>query len=79
MRQKTPPSLARIELPNPVIFDRYVDEHFFLNVDQYRARPESKALDTDFLYIPKRKRASASILSPRCATTGQRYVIALWS
>lgn len=68
-----------IDLPKQEIFDHYDPEHFFTNVAQYRAKPEGLATDRDFMYVLKAKRGSASILTPRCLKTGQRYVLALWS
>ena len=65
-------------MPDATIFDRYDPEHFWSNVDRYKAKPEGKALDHEFVYILKTKRSSGAILTPRCATVGHRIAIALW-
>lgn len=79
---KIEPSISdqktRFEVPNATIFDRYDPEHFWANVEQYKAKPEGKAADHEFMYIPRSKRASAAILTPRCVTAGHRIAIALW-
>ena len=65
-------------VPNAQIFDRFDPEHFWANVEQYRAKLEGRAADHEFMYIPKTKRSSGAILTPRCVTKGHRITIALW-